>query len=109
MDIADLPVAGCAPEWMSEKAIAIGTYVVGSGIETFLGVMPPVTGSSRAVEILCGSIKDKVGACFHVNEDAEALAQDIMACIEAKRPHFEELYQEKVLNKRVAGELVSLY
>ena len=32
-----------------------------------------------------------------------------MACIEAKRPHFEELYQEKVLNKRVAGELVSLY
>ena len=109
MDIADLPVAGCAPEWMSEKAIAIGTYVVGSGIETFLGVMPPVTGSSRAVEILCGSIKDKVGACFHVNEDAEALAQDIMACIEAKRPHFEELYQEKVLNKRVSGELACLY
>lgn len=100
---------GCAHEWMSEKAIAIGTYVVGSGIETFLGVMPPVTGSSRAVEILCGSIKDKVGACFHVNEDAEALAQDIMACIEAKRPHFEELYQEKVLNKRVSGELACLY
>ena len=109
MDIADLPVAGCAPEWMSEKAIAIGTYVVGSGIETFLGVMPPVTGSSRAVEILCGSIRDKVGASFHVNEDPVSCAQDIMACIEAKRPHFEELYQEKVLNKRVAGELVSLY
>lgn len=109
MDICDLPVAGCAPEWMSEKAIAIGTYVVASGIETFLGVMPPVTGSSKAVEILCGSIKDKVGACFHVNEDAVGCAQDIMACIEAKRPHFEELYQEKVLNKRAAGELDCLY
>ena len=71
--------------------------------------MPPVTGSSRAVEILCGSIRDKVGASFHVNEDPVSCAQDIMACIEAKRPHFEELYQEKVLNKRVAGELVSLY
>lgn len=43
------------------------------------------------------------------NEDPVSCAQDIMACIEAKRPHFEELYQEKVLNKRVAGELVSLY
>ncbi|WP_455542203.1 anaerobic carbon-monoxide dehydrogenase catalytic subunit [Intestinibacter sp.] len=109
MDICDLPVAGCAPEWMSEKAIAIGSYVVANGIDTFLGVMPPVTGSSRAVEILCGELKDKVGACFHVNEDAVGCAQDIMACIEAKRPRFEELYQEKVLNKRVNGELACLY
>ncbi|WP_455538843.1 anaerobic carbon-monoxide dehydrogenase catalytic subunit [Terrisporobacter sp.] len=102
MDIPDLPVAGCAPEWMSEKAIAIGSYVVGNGIDTFLGVMPPVTGSSRAVEILCGELKDKVGACFYVNEDPIALAKMIMDDIESKRPHFEELYQEKVLNKRLA-------
>lgn len=109
VDVCDLPVAGCAPEWMSEKAIAIGTYVVANGIETFLGVMPPVGGSSRAVEILCGELRDKVGAAFHVNEDAVGLAQDIMACIEAKRPRFEELYQEKILDKRVSGELACLY
>ena len=42
MDICDLPVAGVAPEWMSEKAVAIGTYVVASGIDTYLGIMPPV-------------------------------------------------------------------
>ncbi len=30
-DFSDLPVAGAAPEWMSEKAVAIGMYVVGSG------------------------------------------------------------------------------
>jgi len=24
-DISDLPAIGCAPEWMSEKAIAIGS------------------------------------------------------------------------------------
>ena len=29
--IADLPVAGAAPEWMSEKAISIGQYFVASG------------------------------------------------------------------------------
>lgn len=102
MDVCDLPVAGCAPEWMSEKAIAIGTYVISHGIDTYLGVMPPVTGSSRAVEILCGEIKDKVGACFHVNENAVELAKMIMDDIEAKRPHFEELYQERVLNKKLA-------
>lgn len=102
MDISDLPVAGCAPEWMSEKAVAIGTYVVASGIDTFLGVMPPVTGSSKAVELLCGGLKDQVGACFFVNENPVELAKMIMDDIEAKRPHFEELYQEKVLNKRLA-------
>lgn len=102
MEVQDLPVAGCAPEWMSEKAVAIGCYVVANGINTYLGVMPPVTGSSRAVEILCGELTDKFGACFHVNENAEELAKMIMDDIEAKRPHFEELYQERVLNKRLA-------
>ncbi|MEW6041034.1 MAG: anaerobic carbon-monoxide dehydrogenase catalytic subunit, partial [Elusimicrobiota bacterium] len=36
-DISDLPVAGAAPEWMSEKAVSIGFYVVASGIFTVLG------------------------------------------------------------------------
>jgi carbon-monoxide dehydrogenase catalytic subunit len=39
--IADLPVAGCAPEYMSEKAICIGQYVVASGIYTVFGVTFP--------------------------------------------------------------------
>ena len=47
-------------------------------------------------------LKDKVGACFHVNEDPVTLAKMIMDDIEAKRSHFEELYQENVLNKRLA-------
>ena len=31
-DVSDLPVAGAAPEWMSEKAISIGQYFVASGV-----------------------------------------------------------------------------
>ena len=34
--LADLPVAGAAPEWMSEKAITIGQYFVASGVYTDL-------------------------------------------------------------------------
>ncbi len=41
VDISDLPVAGAAPEWMSEKAVSIGCYVVSSGIFTVLGTVPP--------------------------------------------------------------------
>ncbi len=40
LQINQLPVVGCAPEWMSEKAVSIGNYVVGTGIDTFLGVDP---------------------------------------------------------------------
>ena len=33
-DISDLPVAGSAPEWYSEKAATIGCYFVASGVFT---------------------------------------------------------------------------
>ena len=45
LNISQLPVVGCAPEWMSEKAVSIGNYVVATGIDTFLGVDPYVSGS----------------------------------------------------------------
>ncbi len=45
--ISQLPVVGCAPEWMSEKAVSIGNYVVATGLDTFLGVDPYVSGSSE--------------------------------------------------------------
>ena len=48
LNISQLPVVGCAPEWMSEKAVSIGNYVVATGIDTFLGVDPYVSGSIRS-------------------------------------------------------------
>ena len=44
-DISDLPAAGSAPEWMSEKAISIGHYFVASGVYTVFGVTLPVSGA----------------------------------------------------------------
>lgn len=85
---------------MSEKAVAIGTYIVSSGIDTYLGIMPPVGGSSKAVEILCGGLKEQVGASFTVNENLEELAKIIINDIEEKRNHFEKVYEAK-LNENV--------
>ncbi len=97
MDMSDIPVVGIAPEWMSEKAVAIGCYVVASGIDTYLGIMPPIAGSSRAVEILTEGLKDKVGASFTVNENCHELAATIISDIEKKRVHFEKLVEEKMM------------
>ena len=36
-DLSDVPAVGVAPEWMSEKAIAIGCYFVASGVDVILG------------------------------------------------------------------------
>lgn len=96
MDMSELPVAGIAPEWMSEKAVAIGCYVVASGIDTYLGIMPPVSGSSKAVEILTEGLRDKVGATFTVNENCKELAQTIIDDIEKKRVSFEQKIEDRM-------------
>ena len=45
--IADLPVAGAAPEYMSEKAICIGQYFVASGVFTVFGVKFPIVEGTK--------------------------------------------------------------
>ena len=85
VDISDLPVAGAAPEWYSEKACTIGCYFVASGVYTVLGPMPPVTGSMNVVKLLTDGLEGVVGATFAVEPDPEKAARLIEAKIEAKR------------------------
>ena len=56
---------GCAPEWMSEKAVSIGNYVIGTGIDTFLGVDPYVSGSSEVAELLTNRNETVGRGCVH--------------------------------------------
>jgi carbon-monoxide dehydrogenase catalytic subunit len=85
VDIDQLPLAGAAPEWYSEKAVSIGAYVVASGIYTVLGVQPPIFGSRNVVELLAGGLEEVVGAKFAVEPDPEKVAVLIRRHIEAKR------------------------
>ena len=85
VDISDLPVAGSAPEWMSEKAVSIGAYVVSSGIFTVLGTVPQVLGSPLVTEVLTKTANDVVGAAFAVETDPVKGAQLMIAHIDAKR------------------------
>ena len=85
--ISKLPVVGCAPEWMSEKAVSIGNYVVATGLDTFLGVDPYVKGSSEVCDLLTGEhgVKDWVEANYTVETDIEKLGDLMIERIEAKR------------------------
>jgi carbon-monoxide dehydrogenase catalytic subunit len=85
VDISDLPLAGAAPEWYSEKAVSIACYVVASGIYTVLGPMPPIAGSMNVVKMATEGLDEVVGACLAVEPDPEKAAILIRRHIEKKR------------------------
>ncbi len=85
VDIDQLPLAGAAPEWYSEKAVAIGAYVVASGISTVLGVQPAIFGSPNVVSLLADQLDGGVGAKFAVEPDPIKAAVWIRRHIEGKR------------------------
>ena len=85
LNISQLPVVGCAPEWMSEKAVSIGNYVVATGIDTFLGVDPYVSGSDQVSKLLTEGLRDWVEAAYTVEKDIEKLVDLMIERIEEKR------------------------
>ena len=87
VNISQVPVVGCAPEWMSEKAVSIGNYVIATGIDTFLGVDPYTKGSTEVTELLQGEhgVKDWVEANFTVETNIEKLGDMMLQRIEEKR------------------------
>ncbi len=84
-DISDLPAAGFAPEWMSEKAVSIGAYFVASGVTTWMGGSHPAEGSEEVKRILTEGWREKVGAAYYFEPDHEKAVRDALAHIDAKR------------------------
>jgi anaerobic carbon-monoxide dehydrogenase catalytic subunit len=84
-DISDLPAAGCAPEWMSEKAISIGQYFVASGVYTVFGVNLPVEGAPVFKNYLFNGMDQVFGGKWDLIEDPYEMAHKMIAHIDAKR------------------------
>ena len=80
-----LPVAGAAPEWMSEKAISIGMYIVASGIFTVVNPALPVEGSSYVEELLTKTFEKHFGATWAFEADPIKAAQLMIDHIDRKR------------------------
>jgi carbon-monoxide dehydrogenase catalytic subunit len=84
-DISDLPAAGAAPEWMSEKAISIGHYFVASGVYTVFGVTFPTLGARRLTEYLFNGIAKELGGRWDFEPDPVKAADRMIAHIDERR------------------------
>ena len=83
-DISDLPVAGSAPEWMSEKAISIGHYFVASGVYTVFSNLP-ITGAPVFSDYICKEFEDLYGGMWGTEPDPIKHAHLMIAHIDKKR------------------------
>ena len=100
-DLSMVPAVGVAPEWMSEKAVAIGCYFVASGVDVVLGHPFYISGSENVTKYLNEETKDIFGASFHVCEDPYEAAEKIMALLNEKR--------EKLnINKKAERKLLDM-
>jgi len=84
-DISDLPAAGAAPEWMSEKAISIGQYFVASGVFTVFGVTWPTLGSKELTDFLFQDYEKIYGGKWAFEPDPIKAARLMIEHIDKKR------------------------
>jgi carbon-monoxide dehydrogenase catalytic subunit len=84
-DISDLPAAGSAPEWMSEKAISIGHYFVASGVYTVFGVGLPVSGAPVFKDYIFREFEKLYGGMWDLVVDPVEHAHKMIAHIDRKR------------------------
>ncbi len=84
-DISDLPAAGSAPEWMSEKAISIGHYFVSSGVYTVFGVTLPTSGAPVFQKYIFEELEKLYGGMWDLEVDPIKHAQKMIAHIDKKR------------------------
>ncbi len=84
--IADLPAAGAAPEWMSEKAISIGHYFVASGVYTIFGVSFPSIEGTKFHNLLMDGLESEWGlGKWDFAADPYEMAKKMIAHIDKKR------------------------
>ena len=83
--IADLPVAGAAPEWMSEKAICIGQYFVASGVYTIFGVTFPIIKETKFHKLLFEGLEEGGLGKWGFSADPYEMARMMIEHIDRKR------------------------
>ena len=83
--IADLPAAGAAPEWMSEKAISIGHYFVASGVYTVFGVTFPIIENTKFHDLLFEGLENQGLGKWGFAADPHEMARLMIAHIDKKR------------------------
>lgn len=84
-DISDIPAVGIAPEWMSEKAIAIGTYCAASGAYVLFGVTSPIKASQTVIDLMSHGWEEKYGGKMEFEPDVTKIYEKSVEHIQKKR------------------------
>jgi len=91
-DIDKIPAVGLAPEWMSEKALAIATYCVASGAYVIFGGASPISGmpdrvtdSDIVLHYISSGWEKLYGGKLEFLEDPDDMIQSTLAHIDKKR------------------------
>ena len=84
-DISDIPVVGIAPEWMSEKALAIAFYAVASGLYVIFGVESPVGASPTIQKMMSEGWEKMLGGKMEFIVPKEEILAATLAHIDKKR------------------------
>jgi len=91
-DIDQVPAVGLAPEWMSEKALAIAAYCVASGAYVIFGGASPVGGmpdrvsdSDAVLNYISKGWEEKYGGKLEFIPDPQEMIKATLAHIDAKR------------------------
>ena len=98
-DLSDLPAAGIAPEWMSEKALSIGTYFAASGVYVaFSGEPIPVESSEEVKKIMTEGWREKFGGELEWFADIDQILEKVINVIQQKRKALKiDMKKERVL------------
>ena len=72
-EIGGMPAVGIAPEWMSEKAIAIGCYFAASGVPVIFGGRSPVEASEEVTRLMTEGWLERFKGALHFEEDPEII------------------------------------
>ncbi len=91
-DISEIPAVGLAPEWMSEKALAIGAYCVASGAYVIFGGASPVGGmpdrmadSDQVLKYISEGWEGLYGGKLEFISDPAEMVEKTLAHIDSKR------------------------
>jgi carbon-monoxide dehydrogenase catalytic subunit len=84
-EIGGMPAVGIAPEWMSEKAIAIGVYFAASGVPVIFGGESPVEASDEVTKIMTEVWFERFMGALHFEPDPEKMLAMALNYIDAAR------------------------
>jgi len=105
--LKNVPAVGVAPEWMSEKAVAIGCYFVASGVDVILGQPFHTGGSENVQKYLSEEATEKFGGGFYEISDPLEAVEKIMELIESARENLgiNKKAERKLLDMKDRREL----